>query len=456
MTPPPTDQRPINDQLPPGRKATQRRRLIEAVVLAANRDGYANTSVASVVGEAKVSKPTFYQYFRTKDDCFLAAVADIQEQLHGSVRMALADAPPPEATAAGIGALIEFAISEPARARYLISEVLSAGPAALALRDQGISEISATIEADLDKASPTDCAPDIPIDFIIGGLYRVLGSRLRRRERVSDALARDLLKWVKSYEVPVSEHRWRSMMKDVVLETSPYLPATRMRAPEVLPPGRPSMSDAEVEANQRVRILDAAGDIAVEKGYAATTVTAIVKRAHVDLRVFYRLFTNKEDVFLTAQKLGMEETMMVSAAAFFAGDTWAERCWQTGLAFTQFLDANPRLGRVGVIESYAVGRDGAQRVEDGYLPFTIFLQEGLQHCTRPDPPGTIAFEAIVATYFEIVYRQVRASDPPNISGALPNISSIWLTPFLGAAPANSFIDSKTAPGRKMRRPPKTS
>lgn len=41
-----------------------------------------------------------------------------------------------------------------------------------------------------------------------------------------------------------------------------------------------------------------------EKGFTATTITDIVKRARVSKQVFYEIFENKEDCFLAADDLG--------------------------------------------------------------------------------------------------------------------------------------------------------
>jgi AcrR family transcriptional regulator len=67
--------------LPRGRHAlprdvvlvSQSERLLEAIVDVVAEKGYAATRVADVVARAGVSRATFYQQFRDKEDCFLAA-----------------------------------------------------------------------------------------------------------------------------------------------------------------------------------------------------------------------------------------------------------------------------------------------------------------------------------------------------------------------------------------------
>src|SRR5262249_49778086 len=53
-------------------RTSQRIRLLEAVLEGAGV-GYAQMSVADVIADANVSRKTFYEHFRDKEDCFLAA-----------------------------------------------------------------------------------------------------------------------------------------------------------------------------------------------------------------------------------------------------------------------------------------------------------------------------------------------------------------------------------------------
>ena len=53
--------------------ASQRERIFAAVIDAVAEKGYVHTSVADVLGRAKVSRLTFYQLFRDKQECFVSA-----------------------------------------------------------------------------------------------------------------------------------------------------------------------------------------------------------------------------------------------------------------------------------------------------------------------------------------------------------------------------------------------
>src|ERR1700710_2074301 len=53
--------------------AVQRERLLAAMLRATAELGYREVSVQDVLERAGVSRPTFYEHFENKDDCFLAA-----------------------------------------------------------------------------------------------------------------------------------------------------------------------------------------------------------------------------------------------------------------------------------------------------------------------------------------------------------------------------------------------
>jgi AcrR family transcriptional regulator len=440
---------PINTALPKGTKSTQRERLLNGMVAAANRDGYAGANVSAVIEQAGVSRPTFYDYFADRDECFLAAITDCHERIAGHVRLAVAGEPPEQALAAMVRAVVAFASEQPGRAHFLMSEAMAGGPRALDTRDEGIKEIEGIVGDARRRTSPGAETADIPAGVLLGGIYRLLSSKLRRGEPSVARLADELLPWIARYERPAREHRWRTLKPSPPPPPSPFLPDPQP-PPAQLGPGRPGISPEQVAANHRERILYAAGELADEKGYGATTIADVTKRAGIDGRAFYALFLDKQDAFMTAHELGLQQVLDVTASAFFAGASWPERVWEAGRALTQFLERNPLITHVGFVEAPAVGPGAAQRVQDSHAAFAIFLQEGYLHVTDGPAPTRAAVEAIITTIFELVYHQARASAKPKLSGLVGHVTFLCLAPFLGAREANEFI-TKKLPEKASRR-----
>ncbi|GAB2650388.1 TetR/AcrR family transcriptional regulator [Nocardia goodfellowii] len=144
---------PAARQLPRGRHglpreqviASQRERILQAMAEAMAENGYVGTSVAVILKRAGVSRETFYEQFRSKEDCFEAAY----ERAVGSLLTRIAQAsatpqseangttpPDPDRTSRILSAYLDGLAAEPAYARLFLVEVYAAGSKAVARRAQ--------------------------------------------------------------------------------------------------------------------------------------------------------------------------------------------------------------------------------------------------------------------------------------------------------------------------------
>jgi AcrR family transcriptional regulator len=412
------------------------------MIEAANRSGYASATVSSVIANAGVSRPTFYDYFKDRDDCFRASVAEAAQQLDATVRQALEAQPPERASASAIEAVLAFAREQPDAARFLAAEAMAGGAGALDIRDRALADAAQAISVREAQAAPQTPVPDLDPRVLLGAVQRFLGSRLRRGELALPPLAGELQEWTGSYERTRARRRWQTLAPGPKLARSPYVPEIPIqRMPGVLPPGRPRLPEHEIAENHRLRILYATARLAEEKGYSATTVGDIAKLASVDGRSFYRHFSDKQDAFAAVHELGFQQLMDVTGRAYFSVEGWPARCWEAGRALTQLMADNPLVAHVGFVEAYAVGPSAVQRVEDSHTAFMFFLQEGLVQ-DGALTPSRVAMEAVIHAVFEIIYLQTRAGGEAQLARMLAPIAHIWLTPFLGLERADAFIEAQ--------------
>lgn len=410
------------------------------MLLAAVRRGYAGANVAQVITHAGVSRPTFYEYFADKDDCFLAVHREISGQLIAQIGEAVSAAAPEHAVQAGVRALILFAHAKPERARFFVNETMAGGSDALDQRDRLIGQIEQVIEQARAGVSPQTPTPDLPTRALLGGVCGLLAPRLRRNEYDLTDLAEQICEWIESYNRPSGQHRWRTLEPGVPLTPPQHVSELALRPPPLLPRGRPSLSPAEIARHQRERIVHATAEVATKKGYTRATVADITATAGVDRRVFYTHFHNKQQAFLAAYELAFQQMMAVCASAFFSRDSWPERIWESLRAGTHFNASYPVLAHIGYVEAQAVGSPAIQRVDDSRAAFNIFVQEGNRHTSKSPSPA--AFDAISATIFEIGYHQVRRRQVEMLPRLTPHATYLVLAPFLGPQQANDFIDAK--------------
>jgi AcrR family transcriptional regulator len=424
------------------KRDAQRERLLQATVEEVGRRGLEGTTVAHVIARAGVSRRTFYVHFSDRQACVLAALRSVQAALLAQIAQGIARRQPRHAAQATTAALLEFAEAQPAAARMIMNEALAAGSELRDARDEGLDASVALIDQAYRELPADGQSPDLPAALLIGAVHRLLGSRLRRGERGLLSLQEDLDDWIARFDRPIAEHRWAQGPSFAPPARSPFLPEAPLRPPLALPSGRPRRSAGALAENHRLRIIFATAAVIAERGYLAASVAEITRAAGVDARVFYSLFSDKQDALMAVHELGFQRTMAVTAGAFFAAEQWPARIWEAVRAFTQGLDQNPSFSRLALIESHSGSPETVQRLEDLMAGFRIFLQEGYQYKdSGARGPSTLALEAIAAANMELLYRQARSGSEAKVAARLPAIAYGCLAPFISPTRADEAIDA---------------
>ncbi len=440
------------------RKSTQRERLLSAIAEVVAREGYEAASIAQVIAAAGVSRRTFYEHFRDIDDGFLATLLGVQERLRADIQQALSATPPERAWRTALETVFELAAVRPADAQILTNDSLAAGPQSLELRDRGLAQLAQSVEARYAQLPPQIPIPDIAPAMLFGGVYRLLAARARRGQANLPKLFAELVTWVATYEQPLDRHRWRALEPLVLPQpgplAAPLLPPRAAHRPE----GR--LSEPQSSPSHRQRILFAVAELVAERGYRATTLADIQQHAGIDAGEFRRVFADKQEAFAVIHEERIQHVTSVTAGAFFAAGAWPERIWEAARVFADVLEQNPTPAHIGFVEVHAAGPRAVRRNDELVLAFTLFLQQGYEYQSQapalvgspaqappqeqpqPGPPSRLALEAIAATVFEIVYRQLRGSRRPRFAGLVAHVTYLCIAPFVGAVEANRLIDEQ--------------
>jgi AcrR family transcriptional regulator len=173
-------------KLPPDLiRAIQRERLIVAMLNAAAELGYLETNVQDVIDRAGVSRPTFYEHFSNKEDCFLAAFDTGAARLRQTVEAAVSQGGEVwrDRIRYGLEALLGFASREHDTARTLVVEARAASAAAVRRRVELLDEFARCLDE-----QARDLLPAVPARGgltaagIVGGIESLLYSRLCKQE----------------------------------------------------------------------------------------------------------------------------------------------------------------------------------------------------------------------------------------------------------------------------------
>jgi AcrR family transcriptional regulator len=158
---------------------SQRERLLHAMTEAVAEKGYANTVVADVVSLSGVSRATFYQLFRDKDDCFRAAfeahAALVTQVMQVGLEHLRADpdVAPIDKLEHILGLYLSALAAAPGLARVFLVEVYAAGP-------KMIEQRRATLDLFVDIVAATHDGQDgllgtrpdqrLAAEFIVGAV----------------------------------------------------------------------------------------------------------------------------------------------------------------------------------------------------------------------------------------------------------------------------------------------
>ena len=173
-------------KLPPDLvRAIQRERLIVAMLNAAAELGYLETNVQDVIDRAGVSRPTFYEHFSNKEDCFLAAFDTSAERLRKTVHAAARNGGDVwrDRVRSGLQALLRFASHEPDTARTMVVEARAASAAAVRRRVELLDDFARCLDSQARELLP-DHRANTPLTAsgIVGGVESLLYSRLCKHE----------------------------------------------------------------------------------------------------------------------------------------------------------------------------------------------------------------------------------------------------------------------------------
>jgi AcrR family transcriptional regulator len=419
----------------PERAAAHRRgRLEGAMVEAVRRHGYPQTTIAELVGLAGVSKRDFYESFASKEDCFLSTFDQIVEQAVERVGQAYsAEDGIRERLMAALGEFAAIVASETAAAHLVIVDSLSLGAATVAAQARAAERFEGMVSASLEESAAGEEISELAIRGVVGGIRNTIYRALRTgrpealRERVEE-----LVDWVLGYRgTDGAGNDQRSigarLVAAVSAESAPSAPGGGQLGLAWEEPASSARSRAELP--QRERIMRAAAQVAVERGYRELSIPTISAAAAVSNQTFYKHFNSKQEAFLAAFDALTLRSFEATAEAFGAWDGWLEAGAAGVAALLQCFVDQPLFRGVSFFELPAAGPEALDRAEAMLDVFTIFLRpESLPPGVQQRPPEAVV-EAVAGGLWTIVQVEIVAGRVESLPRLAPEMIDFMLVPF---------------------------
>jgi AcrR family transcriptional regulator len=180
----------------------------------------------------------------------------------------------------------------------------------------------------------------------------------------------------------------------------------------------PRLGADDTARGQRARLLAAMAGVVADKGYAAATVTDVVREAGVSRSTFYDLYASKEQCFLEAYRHGVDVLNEAVGAAVRAAalrdDDWRGQLRAGVRAYLRTLNAEPRFARTYLIEIHRAGPAALQARTEALRRFAKRYAAAATEATG-DPPHPDALLILCAGTEQLCAERVRAGQHARLS-----------------------------------------
>jgi AcrR family transcriptional regulator len=291
--------------------AHQRGRMHAAIVELVDGGRYDALTVAAIVEAAGVSKHTFYENFKDKEDCFLSTYDLIVRHAARQVLIARGQEDTPAAgIRAALLALAQDVAERPKEARFALVHGLDV-PGEPKARWHATGLFAVLITESLSELDSCAVLPSVLGRGIASGVGRIAHARLiADREASLPDETEELSKWVLSFRGPLPAQ-----------VCSAQRPMRSLSPPSGT--GRRGIGAKPTIGDERAMILSAATWLAAENGYDSLTVTRIRVTAGISRRRFEDHFEGVRDCFLAALEQQTRSALDEIKQAYFEAGGWA-------------------------------------------------------------------------------------------------------------------------------------
>lgn len=191
---------------------------------------------------------------------------------------------------------------------------------------------------------------------------------------------------------------------------------------------------------QRARLLAAAVAAFDALGYVDTSVADVTSRARVSRRTFYEQFANGDECLAAVLDDAVASVQRELAGAGLAGRPWRERVRVGLLTILAFLDREPALARVCVVQAARGGPLLVERRERVLARLAAVVDGGRGERLRGVNPSSLTAEGVVGAALAIVAARIARRDRRPLTGLLNELMSMVVLPYRGPAAARRELE----------------
>ena len=391
----------------------QRGRLQGAMVEAVARHGYADTTLRELVTLAGVSKSTFYEHFKSKQECFLSTfdtiVAEVGQRMDEAVDRS---GDLRERLDAGITTLFTVSAEQQAAASLVAVDSLTLGAAAVPHRERAAAHFEELIRRAFEESLSSHALSALTVRGIVAGVRNTAYHHLRegRGGKLPEA-AGEIVEWIIRFDRPAGDF-------------------ARAAADAAARPVARQATRAEPEPDsedRRERIVCAATRLAFEGGYEALSIPAIAAAAGVSNQTFYDHFPGKQEAFLAGFERLAGQTMEVVAGAAATEEPGSASVGAGLRALLEQAAEDDLFARLAFFELPMAGPAALDQADRTLGGFTSFF--GPQAAPDDSEARPVILKAITGGTWAVIQHEIAAGRREQLPELAPEVVEFAMAPF---------------------------
>jgi AcrR family transcriptional regulator len=203
---------------------------------------------------------------------------------------------------------------------------------------------------------------------------------------------------------------------------------------------RRGLARNQVRDMQRRRLLDSLALVLAERSLRGTTVALVCAHAEISTAAFRKLFPSIDDCLLALLKQVSTRSAMLIAEAFERETSWEDGVLASLAALLVFLDSEPALAKVCLVEALAGPPPVLRQRADSLQQLKPLLDRGREGLMADQQPSGMVAEATIASVVGILHTKLVEEQAPPFIGLLGELVGVVVAPYLGVPAARKQIE----------------
>jgi AcrR family transcriptional regulator len=191
-------------------------------------------------------------------------------------------------------------------------------------------------------------------------------------------------------------------------------------------------------------MITAMVEVVSERGRPGATVAHVVGRSGVSRRTFYEIFEDFEDCFLAALDQSLARASEYVLASYSPRDRWRVRIRAALVGLLVFLEDEPAMGRLCIVETLGAGPRVHERRTHTIEAMIAAVEEGRGEAKSSAVPPPMTGEGIVGGALSVLHSRLIEGSREQLMELTGPLMAMIALPYLGPAVARKEASQGSA------------